>query len=118
MEISGDCFATSRARYGVTFVGMGNDSFSFAISGSVFLDHQALNVSQFIERARACRMIVLLSGVCPSSKIVHMDDVIKPAFANAFNERVKDSPYACGRVVWTGHIEWFAILAERKCFRR
>ena len=98
--------------------------------------HQSSDLFQFIERGKGASLFGDLrslvktatlarrqlsrnkSRVCPSSKIVHMDQVVKPAFANAFHERVKDSSYARGRVVRTGHIEWFAILAERKCFRR
>src|SRR5271157_4468457 len=96
------------------------------------LAHQSSDVFQFIEHGKGaglldelCSLVKPLtrvrlqlscnkSRVCPSSKIVHVDDVVKTAFANAFNERVKDSSYACGRVVRTGHVKWFAILAERK----
>ena len=110
-----------------------SDEPSAALSSLV---HQSSDVFQFIEHGKGASPVDDLrslvktatrarrhvardkSRVSLSSKIVHMDEVVKPAFANAFNERVKDSSYARGRVVRTGHIEWFAILAERKCFRR
>ena len=110
-----------------------SDQPSVALSS---LAHQSSDVFQFIEHGKGASLLDDLcslvepatrprrqlsrnkSRVCPSSKIVHMDDVVKTAFTNAFKERVKDSSYACGRVIRTGHIEWFAILAERECFRR
>ena len=60
------------------------------------------------QQADRMRRIRVLTGfeASPSSKTVHIDDVLKSVWTNGFNKFVHDISYACARVVRTGHKKW------------